>query len=181
MTTWMPHPNEASLPEYHSKLAYSIPADQADAIVRMSAYHRKDFDSAAISFPPRIRHKATSELLPFRKPQTSLGKFDGLPLELINEICLQVDIKSVPNLRVTNARARQVLDALHKYQIVTKHAQDPLRALIRTQSASRVTLQDFHLLLCTQGCSLCSKHYGESFGYAYLNTMLLTLYSQWGS
>jgi hypothetical protein len=114
MTTWMPHPNEASLPKYHSKMAYSIPADQADAIVRVGAYHRKDFDSAVISFPPRIRHKATSELPPFREPQTSLGKLDELPLELMNEICLQLDIESVPNLRLTNTRARQVLDALNE-------------------------------------------------------------------
>jgi hypothetical protein len=148
MTTRLPHPIEAPLPGYHSKTAYSISADQADAIIRVTAYHRTDSDKAVISFPPSVHDKMTSGLPAVRQPQT-LGALARLPLELINAIFLQLDIESISLFYHGNARARQVLDALHEYQIVTMHAQNAFDALLQTHSASRVTLQDFYRLLCT--------------------------------
>jgi hypothetical protein len=142
--------------------AYSIPPDQADAIVRASAYHREDFDHAVIWFLPRTHSNVVTSLSSaFHEPTTSLGEFTRLPLELINEICLQLDILSLFKLRQVNNRARQVVNALLEYQIVTKHALNPLCALLRTRSASRVTLLDFYHLLCTQCCSICEDRYGD--------------------
>ncbi|KAH7128834.1 hypothetical protein B0J11DRAFT_525926 [Dendryphion nanum] len=170
MTARLPHPITAPIPRYHSKTAYSIPLDQVDAIFCASAYHRKDFDRAVIWFPPRTHSKSvTSGLSTFREPTTSLGELDRLPLELINEICLQLDITSIFYLRQTNTRARHVINALHEYQIVTTHALNPFCALLRTRSASRVMLIDFYRLLCTQICSLCNTHFGD---LVYLPTWL---------
>ncbi|KAF2789271.1 hypothetical protein K505DRAFT_96613 [Melanomma pulvis-pyrius CBS 109.77] len=162
MTAQLPHPVTAPIPRYHSKTAFSIPLDQKDAIIRVSAYHRKDFDRAVTWFTPRKHSNGVTCLsTAFREPTTSLGDLDRLPLELINEICLQLDIVSLLYLRQTNARARHVINALHEYQIVTTHALDPLYALLRTRSASRVTLLGFYRLLCTQSCSLCKDQYGD--------------------
>jgi hypothetical protein len=158
----LPHPVTAPTPRYHSKTAYSIPPDQADVIVRVSAYHQKDFDLAVTWFPPRTHSNVITSLSSaFREPTTSLGELDRLPLELINEICLQLDILSLFKLRQINARARHVVNALHEYQLVTKHALNTLCALLRTYSASRVTLLDFYRLLCTQSCSVCKNQYGD--------------------
>ena len=57
--------------------------------------------------------------------------------------------------------ARQVVNALHEHQLVTKHALDALCALLRTCSASRVPLLDFYRLFCTQSCSICENQYGD--------------------
>lgn len=168
MTAQPPHPISAPIPQYHSETAYSIPLDQADAIVRASAYHRKDFDHAVIWFTPRT-HNSVLSAGAFHEPRAQLGELDRLPLELINEICLRLDIASMFYLRQTNARARHIINALHEYQIVTTHALSPFCALLRTRSASRVTLSDFYRLLCTQICSLCNTQYGD---LVYLPTWL---------
>ncbi|KAH7377711.1 hypothetical protein BKA66DRAFT_467671 [Pyrenochaeta sp. MPI-SDFR-AT-0127] len=162
MTTRLPDPVTAPILQYRSKTAYSIPLDQSDAIVRASAYHRQEFDRAVIWFSPRTHNNSLTSILPaLREPTASLGDLDRLSLDLIHEICLQLDIMSIFYLRQTNARARHVVNALHEYQIVTTHALNPFCALLRTHSASRVTLLDFYRLLCTQICSLCNYQYGD--------------------
>jgi hypothetical protein len=155
-------PIAAAHPKYRSKTAYNVPLDQTDDVIRTSSYHRRDFDLAVIWFSPRIHSNSVASILPaLREPKTSLGELDRLPLELINEISLHLDIKSLVCLRQTNVRAREVVNALHEYQIITTHAINPFCALLRTGLASRVTLSDFYRLLCTQSCSLCNDQYGD--------------------
>jgi hypothetical protein len=162
MATQLPHPITNPKPRYHSKTAFSVPLEQADAIIRASAYHRKDFDRAVIWFPPSAHsNSGTSVSSALREPTASLGELDRLPLELINEICLQLDIESIFYFRQTNARARQVINTLREYQIVSTHALNAFCALLQTRSASRVTLLNFYRLLCTQNCSFCHTGYGD--------------------
>ena len=104
MTTRLPHPVTAPIPGYHSKTAYSVLPDQADAIVRVGAYHWKDFDRAVTWFLLRTHSNAVTSLsAACREPKASLGELDRLPLELINETCLQLDILSLFKLRQINA------------------------------------------------------------------------------
>lgn len=161
MTVPLPHPITNPVPQYHSKTAYSIPSDEADAIIRTSAYHRTDFDRAVIWFAPRAHTNGVTSLSASREPTNSLGELDKPPLELISEICLQLDIASLFYLRQVNARARQIVDTLHEYKTIITHALDPFCALLRTHSASRVTLSNFYRLLCTQNCSVCNERYGD--------------------
>jgi hypothetical protein len=156
------HPTRGPIPGYHSETAFSVQPEDADAIRRASAYHRKDLDLAVIWFPTRTHDKSTSSnLSASRDPTTPFGEIERLPLELINEICLELDIASLFSLRQTNTRARQIINGLHEYRVIIAHALNPLCALLRTGAASRVTLQDFYRLLCTQACSLCGNEYGN--------------------
>jgi hypothetical protein len=184
MATQLPHPITNPKPLYHSKTAFSVPLEQADAIIRASAYHRKDFDRAVIWFPPSAHsNSGTSVSSALREPTASLGELDRLPLELINEICLQLDIESIFYFRQTNARARQVINTLREYQIVSTHALNAFCALLQTRSASRVTLLDFYRLLCTQNdlvylptwtrcCSQCIRNGGHSVSLASVKRVL---------
>lgn len=87
----------APLPRgYRSVTEYRFREDQADAIVRAAAYHRKDYCHSVIWFSPRehvgIR---TSIATPFpRTPNTGLGSLNRLPLELLHDILLRLDIQS---------------------------------------------------------------------------------------
>jgi hypothetical protein len=162
MAAELPDAPTAAHPKYRSKTAYKITLDQADNVIRASSYHRRDFDLAVIWFSPRAHSNSVASILPaLREPKTSLGELDRLPLELINEICLHLDIRSILYLRQTNVRARHVVNALHEYQIITTHALNPFCALLRTGLAPRVTLSDFYRLLCTQICSFCNEQYGD--------------------
>ena len=162
MAAQVPNPTTAPVPRYHSKTAYSILADQADAIICSSAYHRKDFDRAVIWFPSRTHNNSIiSVVSEVRQPIKPLGELDNLPLEIINDICLRLDMRSIVYLRQVNARARHVVNALHEYMVVTTHALNPFCALLRAGLASRDTLSEFYSLLCTQICSLCNAQYGD--------------------
>lgn len=81
------------IPGYHSETACSIPLDQADAIVRASAYHRTDFDHAVIWLPP-YTHNSFLSAGAFHDSRSAMGNLGGIPLELINEVCLRPDIAS---------------------------------------------------------------------------------------
>lgn len=149
------------IPGYHSQKAYEIQPEDASSILRVAAYHRQDFDRAVISFPPNAHPKSITSTLPDSTAPTTLGQLEKLPLELLHNICLELDVASLFRFRQTNTRARQVLGALHEYRVITTHAIDPLCALLRTGVAKTVILSDFYRLLCTQQCSLCFGSHGN--------------------
>ncbi|KAF2274627.1 uncharacterized protein EI97DRAFT_95024 [Westerdykella ornata] len=149
------------VPGYHSVTAYKIPMDQADAIVKTCSYHMNDFDRAVIWFPSGTHSGAAPVPLVSRECLSPLGDLDKLPLELIQCICLQLDMLSLFHLRQTSSRARQVINALHEYKVTATHALDAFCALLWTRSASRVTVSEFYKLLCTANCSICRGQYGN--------------------
>lgn len=162
MSVQSTHSPRKPIPRFHAQTAYKIQPEDSDAILRVSAYHRKDFDLAVIWFSPRVHTNTLTSTLPiFGKPTAACGELDRLPLELVSRICLELDIASLLRFRQTNARARQIVGVLHEYRTVTTHAINPFCALLRTGTARAVTLSDFYRLLCTQSCSLCGQRYGD--------------------
>lgn len=152
----------APTPRVRSEAPFSIPPDQADTIIRVCGHPRKDFERAVISFTPQPHDDSVqSSLIASPEPTKALGELDKLRLELLHQVCLYLDVESVLSLRQTNARAQQVVHAIHEYRVVTAYALDALRALLQTDTASRVTLRDFYRLLRTQACSFCTKRFGN--------------------
>lgn len=142
--------------------AASMSPAQVDDILRIAAYHRTDFDLAVVWFPAREHAAVTKSISSiFRESTTSLRELDRLPLELVNAICLQLDMESLFAFRQVNLRARQIVTSLPEYKLITTHALNCLCALLRTKSASWVTLLGFHRLLCQKSCSLCGDEYGD--------------------
>lgn len=68
---------------------------------------------------------------------------------------------SLFHFRQTNLRARQVVDSLREYQIIVTSSLNCFCALLRTGSASHVTLSSFYQRLCEQTCSVCRDRYGD--------------------
>lgn len=150
--------------QFDNQTASSAPAPRThtDDILRVCTYHRADFDLAVVWFAAR-EHAAVKESMSshFRDPTASLGELERLPLELINAICLELDIASLFAFRQVNLRARQIVTVLPEYRLLATYALNCLCALLRTKSASWVTLSDFQRLLCHQSCSLCGSMYGD--------------------
>ncbi|AEO53072.1 hypothetical protein MYCTH_2051335 [Thermothelomyces thermophilus ATCC 42464] len=153
---------------YRSVTEYRFREDQTDAIVRAAAYHRKDYCRSVIWFSPRehvgIRPSIAT---PFpRTPDTGLGSLCRLPLELLHDVLLHLDIRSLFNFRQVNLSSRQTVDSLHQYQMVVSHGLNLLCALLRTRLAIGISLLDFYHALCTKACTLC----GEFGGFVSLLT-----------
>lgn len=147
---------------YRSVTEYRFREEQTDAIVRATAYHRKDYCRSVIWFSPR-EHVGIrlSIATPFgRTTNTGLGSLDRLPLELLHDVLLRLDMHSLFNFRQINLRSRQTVDYLKQYQVVVSHGLNLLCALLRTRLAIRVSLFDFYYALCTKACTLCGEFGG---------------------
>ncbi|KAF3070627.1 hypothetical protein GL218_00078 [Daldinia childiae] len=149
-------------PGYYSATEYCFHEEQADAIVRTAAYHRKDYCRSVIWFSPRehvgIRPSIAT---PFqRDSHTGLGPLDRLPLELLYNVLLLLDMRSLFNFRQINLRSRRAVDSLRQYQMVVSYGLNLFCALLRTQLASTISLADFYYALCTKACTFCGEFAG---------------------
>ena len=147
---------------YRSATEYCFREDQADAIVRVTAYHREDYCRSVIWFSPR-EHVAIrpSIATPFQRiASTSLGSLDRLLLELLHDVLLRLDMSSIFNFRQVNLGSRRLVDSLKQYQMVGLHGLSLLCALLRTRLSKAVSLFDFYAVLCTQACTFCGKFGG---------------------
>ncbi|KAK4131537.1 hypothetical protein BT67DRAFT_152110 [Trichocladium antarcticum] len=153
---------------YRSVTEYRFRQDETDAIVRAAAYHRKDFCHSVIWFSSREHVGIRSSIAtPFpRTPDTGLGPLGRLPLELLHDVLLRLDIRSLFSFRQANLNSRQTVDSLHQYQMVVAHGLNLLCALLRTRLAIGISLLDFYHALCTKACALC----GEFGGFVSLLT-----------
>ncbi|RAK97688.1 F-box protein [Aspergillus ibericus CBS 121593] len=153
---------------YRSATEYRFDEEQTDAIIRTTAYHRRDFNHCAIWFSGRERIDFCWSIgTSFqRTAKVGPGHLDRLPLELLCEILPRLDMYSLFKLRQVNLRLRQAVDSLKQYQRVITHALNILGALLRTRLAVNVSLFDFDNALCTKTCLYC----GEFGGFMLLPT-----------
>ncbi|KAI1162504.1 hypothetical protein F5B18DRAFT_623895 [Nemania serpens] len=142
---------------------YPVREDQVDAIIEKAAYHRHEFCRSVIYFPPythdEIRHSIGT---PFQRTFSDMGagSLDRLPLELMYNVFLQLDMHSLFRFRQANLRARQLLDSLSQYQIVVSHGLNLFRALLRTGLAVYTRLSVFFDTLCEISCVYCGRFAG---------------------
>lgn len=155
---------------YRSVTEYPVREAQTNAIVQVTAYHCKDFCRSVIWFSPREHDGIRLSIsTPFRRASIAgLGPIDRLPLELLEDIILQLDIRSLLNFRQINLRSRQAVDSLKQYQAVAFHGLNLFCALLRTRLATQISLGDFWDALCTKTCALC----GEFGGFISLLTWI---------
>ncbi|SCV35957.1 uncharacterized protein FFB14_05823 [Fusarium fujikuroi] len=147
---------------YRSATEYRFDEDQVDAIIRTAAYHRKDFCLSVIWFSPakhvNIRQSIAT---PFQQTSSAgLGSLDRLPLELLHDTLLRLDVYSLFKFRQTNRRSREAVDSLKQYQMIVLHGLNLFCALLRTRLAVGISLLDFYNALCLKSCSLCGEFGG---------------------
>ncbi|RWQ91373.1 hypothetical protein C8Q69DRAFT_409708 [Paecilomyces variotii] len=147
---------------YRSATEYCFSEEQADAIVRTTAYYRKDYCLSVIWFPPREHVDIRlSVATPFRlTSNVGLGSLGRLPLELLHDTLFHLDMHSIFKFRQVNIRSRQIVDSLKEYQMVIAHGLNLLCALLRTRLAIVTSLFDFYEALCTKACTYCGDFAG---------------------
>lgn len=133
-------------------------------IIHIASYHMRDFDLAVARTNPgentQIRH---SLLQSYIDTSSTLGNLESLPLEILHEICLLLDIRSLFNFRHVNHRAQQIVRATRGFENIVTHATGALRVILKTTIASWFTLPDLFKTFCTRDCYLCSSFGGFIF------------------
>ncbi|EAW11446.1 F-box domain protein [Aspergillus clavatus NRRL 1] len=147
---------------YRSATEFRFDKEQADAIIRTTAYHRKDFCLSVIWYSHREHNEIRPSITtPFqRTSKVGLGSLDRLPLELLFDTLYRLDLYSLFKFRQINLRSRQMVDFLNQYRRVVSHGLNLFCALLRTRLAIDVTLLDFYKALCTKTCILCGEFGG---------------------
>ncbi|KAH9217751.1 hypothetical protein DL95DRAFT_434583 [Leptodontidium sp. 2 PMI_412] len=139
-----------------SATEYRFGDEHTDSIVRTAAYHRKDFCLSVIWFSSREHIDIRPSIAtPFRRTSNvGLGSLDRLPLELLYNTLLGLDMHSLFKFRQTNLTSRQTVDSLKQYQMVVSHGLNLLCASLRTRLAIGISLLDFYNALCTKASML---------------------------
>ncbi|KAF2425568.1 F-box domain-containing protein [Tothia fuscella] len=125
-----------------------------DAIIDVTSYHRRDYDLATIRFNP-ADHEPVRESLVHAFPtraHVSLGDLDRFPVELLDEICLTLDVRSLFHFRHLNRRSRQIVGALGQYQPAIEHGLNAFRALLKTDCLLCSSFDGFVFLPCYSRC-----------------------------
>ncbi|CAH0044094.1 unnamed protein product [Clonostachys solani] len=138
-------------------MVVTINPDQHAAVLRVSAYHRRDFDLSVVCSDPQ-KHSAVQPFIsePFPNPATApLGALRHLPNEVLAEICSYLDVLSSFKLRQVSREARQVVSASPAYRDLSKHCLESLRGALRMEIADWLPVADLHRVLCTSECSRC--------------------------
>lgn len=155
MAALIPSANRTAIP-------YRFREKDAQAIIKTVTFHRAEYSGNPIEFKSKTHAKIRSSIsTPFsRRPVTDLGAFHELPLELLWDIFLRLDIQSVFRFRQVNRIARQSVDSLKEYNLVATHGLDAYCALLQTHSTLHASLHDFVSVLSISSCSQCGCYGG---------------------
>ncbi|KAJ3571816.1 hypothetical protein NP233_g3496 [Leucocoprinus birnbaumii] len=89
----------------------------------------------------------------------SAGQLDGLPLELVVEVLLQLDIPSLTRFRGLNRRTMELANSVRQYTAIIEHCPNIIRAIVSIQ-ADAFDCGTLYRTLCTSQCSTCN-HFGD--------------------
>lgn len=99
-------------------------------------------------------------------PRDHAGMFDALPLELLHQTLVQLDLRSLMNFRYVNRRAAELVESEPQYKAIAKFAQNALRGILSVQTGTWTTCAMLFNKLVTPECEEC----GDFAGYLYLIT-----------
>lgn len=137
---------------------------QKAEIIRIASYHMRDFDIAVAHTNLRENSQIRDLLLQTCVATSStLGDLESLPLEILHEICLLLDLRSLFNFRHINHRAKQIVRATRGFEALVTHATGALCVILKTTIASWFTLPDLFETFCTRDCYLCRSFGGFIF------------------
>ena len=133
-----------------------LSADELDDACRLLS--RPFHLHQAFARPPRRDIPATI----FQPPESSapiskLGLLGLLPLELMANVCLSLDIASAFSFSHVSRHAREAIASMKELRLVGKHIAGCLWVFLNTQVASHVDVGALYSALTTNGCSFCGQ------------------------
>ncbi|KAH6893267.1 F-box domain-containing protein [Thelonectria olida] len=140
-----------------------------EAILRAVSYHCEDFGRSVIQIDSHHCDQVRSSIFkPFGDgPDAGLGSLDLLPVEILSNICLMLDVSAGFNFSQVNKRSRAIVASIPEYHQVGDHALPALCALLRADIGHHVAITSLQKALLTQDCQSC----GYFAGYLFLPTL----------
>jgi hypothetical protein len=89
-------------------------------------------------------------------PRFAAGQLDRLPLELLIEVLLRLDIPSLTRFRSLNRRTMELVNSVRQYTAIIEHCPNIIRAIVSIQ-ADAFDCGTLYRTLCTSRCSTCNR------------------------
>lgn len=107
--------------------------------------------------PPRDIPTTIFQPLTSSAPVSKLGQLGLLPLELMNYVCLGLDIASAFRFSHVSRHAREAIASIKQCRLVGKYIAGCLWVFLNTQVAPHVDMVDLYSALTTSSCSFCGQ------------------------
>jgi hypothetical protein len=102
------------------------------------------------SLPPSTKHPDLSP------PTVGLGKLDLFPIEIIQEICLRLNLYSLTRLKSVNRYMSAIVDAIPQYQIISRQPPRVLQGIgFMLGRGKGVSCQMVYEKLSNEACETC--------------------------
>lgn len=141
--------------------------DAPSDLVKALTYQRDDLSDAIINVDDLKKNcpldNSRVPALGDSRIPASLGKLEVLPLELVHEVILALDLQSLTVFRAVNSTARALVSSNPAYRNIVTHAPDVIRAYIATTLASSFNIAQLFDALCAQSCAQCNDFGGFLF------------------
>jgi len=120
-------------------------------------------DNTLDNRPFKVRFPRRRKGQPLPQPLHSLGQIDTLPLELLCQVLLELDVPTLTAFRRVNRQALTVVDSIPQYRRVFQHCSHLLQAIV-VSGANSFNFNKLYTCLSTSHCTNCA----EFGGYLYL-------------
>lgn len=107
--------------------------------------------------PPRRTEFTLFQPLTSSKPVSKLGQLGLLPLELLEMVCMSLDIASAFSFSQVSRYARGAIASIKEFRLVGQYSADCLWVYLNTQVASQVDMVALYSALTTSCCSFCRR------------------------
>jgi hypothetical protein len=85
----------------------------------------------------------------------STNQLDRLPVELLIEVLVRLDIPSLTRFRGLNRRTMELVNSVHEYAAIIEHCPNIIRAIVSIQ-ADAFDCSTLYRTLCTSRCFTCN-------------------------
>lgn len=102
----------------------------------------------------------------FQEVQCRLGLLEDIPIEILNMILVNLDLRTLAKFRLVSQRASQAVNSLPQYRAIMTHAPNTLRGILSIGFGSWISCCALYKTLCTAECKTC----GDFGGYIYILT-----------
>ncbi|KAI0203373.1 hypothetical protein F4808DRAFT_42005 [Astrocystis sublimbata] len=106
------------------------------------------------------------------QPLHGVSQLDKLPLEIITEILIALDLPTLIAFRRVNYHAMSLVDSVYQFRMIRKHCPNVLRAILSI-NARFLDCRTLYETLLTTKCATC-RHFGN---YLYVLTCKRVCYS----
>ncbi|TID19906.1 hypothetical protein E2P81_ATG07203 [Venturia nashicola] len=91
-------------------------------------------------------------------PTVDLGQLSILPTELIQDVCMHLDLRSIARMRAVNRQMSNVVAGIPQYQAIANQSLTILKGLLAFETGKKVTCRMLYNKLKNEACETCDGY-----------------------